>query len=375
MTDWLVLVALMALPALSFRLVWWLGRRQGRTVQFVPAASGVAWLLTLPPVLWTMHRALPERACGAENVPCLAAGVFLSFLTVHLVMFAAMHGADRELRRTDWSLTENLLFRLRGLLLDYLPLVLLLCASLIWVSMARRLEIGESVLKWTLWGLGPAVLLIVFSLYPQLIRVAFGARRLTAGAHHDAILRTIHKAGIPVQDVLILPGRRGRIANAWVSGTLPFNRRIFLSGFLLQTCTPEEVAAIVAHELGHLSHRHLQRYLALAIISTILWVAVFQVLSRLVPPTLGTVTITGMLLGLCSSLIYGALSRTAELEADLYAVKLTGDPEALIQALGKLEMPLSRARDENVPEWMRVLASHPTLSERVERLRRFSMGS
>jgi heat shock protein HtpX len=64
-----------------------------------------------------------------------------------------------------------------------------------------------------------------------------------------------------------------------------------------------------------------------------------------------------------------ALSRTRELDADATALELTGDWQALIAALRKLErhhagflVPSAAARDDGT---MRLLRSHPATSERV----------
>jgi heat shock protein HtpX len=67
-----------------------------------------------------------------------------------------------------------------------------------------------------------------------------------------------------------------------------------------------------------------------------------------------------------------ALSRTRELDADATALELTGDWQALIAALDKLERhhagfpaPLAASR-KDVP--MHLLRSHPATSERVDAL-------
>ncbi len=61
--------------------------------------------------------------------------------------------------------------------------------------------------------------------------------------------------GVPVRDVLVADAsRRTRAVNAYVSGFGP-TRRVVVYDTLLREATPAEVAAVVAHELGHAKDR------------------------------------------------------------------------------------------------------------------------
>ena len=70
-----------------------------------------------------------------------------------------------------------------------------------------------------------------------------------------------------------------------------------------------------------------------------------------------------------SQLLYLALSRIRELDADATALELTGDSQGLVAALDKLERHhtgspvLLASAVENDP--VRLLRSHPATSERV----------
>jgi len=66
-----------------------------------------------------------------------------------------------------------------------------------------------------------------------------------------------------------------------------------------------------------------------------------------------------------SLLLQAGLSRTREFQADLGAARLTGDPQALIQALTKIN-PGSSAPVH--PSGTTLLRSHPATSERIARL-------
>ena len=115
---------------------------------------------------------------------------------------------------------------------------------------------------------------------------------------------------------------------------------------LLQTLNYREVRVVLAHEMTHLQHNDVSVILISIIVGRLIqWLAWFGIalilfslpLSWLyekpVPwPWLLLVIVAPWL----SLLLQAGLSRTREFQADLGAVRLTDDPQALIQALAKI---------------------------------------
>ena len=66
-----------------------------------------------------------------------------------------------------------------------------------------------------------------------------------------------------------------------------------------------------------------------------------------------------------SLLLQAGLSRTREFQADLGAARLTDDPQALMQALAKIDSGSSASVH---PSGTTLLQSHPATSERIARL-------
>jgi len=147
---------------------------------------------------------------------------------------------------------------------------------------------------------------------------------------------------------------------------------------LLRGMTPGEIAGILAHEVAHIRNNDAWAMgLAGALHRAIEWTSLTGLIllgaqnggsaaERPLAALLSAAPAIGQLLRL-------ALSRVRELGADATALELTGDSQALIAALDKLErhhagsavLPLIAFEDSP----MRLLRSHPATSERVGALR------
>lgn len=138
-----------------------------------------------------------------------------------------------------------------------------------------------------------------------------------------------------------------------------FITRGFFDKYLSGQVTPEEMASVIAHELGHVALGHSRRRMIDFSGQNALRTALGMVLSRFIPG-LG-IYIAGFLTRLLSA----RLSRDDEYEADAYASALllkigigTGPQISLFK---KLEA-LTAQNSGTVPAWM---MSHPKTKERV----------
>src|SRR6266478_5044691 len=161
--------------------------------------------------------------------------------------------------------------------------------------------------------------------------------------------------------------------NAYALGG-PEGAAIILTEGLLRRMTPDEITGILAHEVAHIRNNDIWTMSwAAALHRAIEWTSLTGlVLLRAQHSGMADNRPLAALLRAAPSiapLLRLALSRTRELDADATALELTGDSQALIAALDKLERhhagfpALPVAACEDGP--MRLLRSHPATSERV----------
>ena len=175
-------------------------------------------------------------------------------------------------------------------------------------------------------------------------------------------------------DALDLPRIRVHVYEvAPVNGMAVPDGRIFLTrGFLNKynagEVTAEELASVIAHELGHVALNHTRRRLIDFSGQNALRSALGMVLSRILPG------IGGWIAGLLTSLLAARLSRSDEYEADAYAAALltkAGIGTAPQIALFEKLAALTQSNRGAAPAW---LLSHPKPEERIAAIRRLTDG-
>ncbi len=215
-----------------------------------------------------------------------------------------------------------------------LPVVLLLIRK----EIDLRLGTGdEGFSGYISHGLDFAIVLMVFVGMPWIVRIMLGLRPMPAGPLRDRLLATSRRLGYPCSELLVWDSRSGMV-NAMVVGILPWLRYVIFTDRLLVEFSPEEVEAVLGHELGHVKHHHMLTYMVfLSLSMTVLWGAtegLFELLHQLIPDwDLGeswfSETIPEyhkalpMLLALLAYIyiVFGFLSRRCERQADIFGCR------------------------------------------------------
>jgi Zn-dependent protease with chaperone function len=114
------------------------------------------------------------------------------------------------------------------------------------------------------WLIPAAVIGSVLALFvamPWVVKLVLGLQPLPPGPLRDRLLATTRRLRLRCTDLLYW-NTRGGMANAMVVGIVPWLRYVVFTDRLLEEFTPEEVEAVLGHEMGHVKHRHMLYYFA-----------------------------------------------------------------------------------------------------------------
>lgn len=231
---------------------------------------------------------------------------------------------------------------------------------------------------WLIWS---AFNLALLWLYPVFIAPLFNRfKPLDDAALSQRIGALLARCGFHAAGLFVMDGsRRSSHGNAYFTG-FGRNRRIVFFDTLLARLSPEQVEAVLAHELGHFHHRHVLKRLALAIAGAGLALAALAEL-RQSPwffaglginevsdaTALVAYSIVLPLLLFPFQPLFNALSRRDEFEADQYAAAQSS-PVDLETALIRLYRDNAATLDPD-PVHSLFYDSHPPAMARIARLR------
>jgi len=176
--------------------------------------------------------------------------------------------------------------------------------------------------------------------------------------------------GVKIRDIKVTGKKGYKIANAGVSGILPNYRYIFLTEYLLENFSTDEIKAVIAHEIGHIKGRHLIINAILKVGWLVFWMGVVYGLQRMGIELFESdaVFFAVFFLALFSYnlLIEARVALRNEFKADEFAAKVVGK-ETVMSALEKLsELNMTPKR---TGKWFNLLSLHPSVEERIEHLK------
>jgi heat shock protein HtpX len=208
------------------------------------------------------------------------------------------------------------------------------------------------------------------------------------------VQRLAQHAGIPMPRVYIIPSDA---PNAFATGRNPQHGALAVTEGILRLLNEEELAGVLAHELGHIRNRDTLIMTVAATLAgaiTMLahmaqWGAIFGGFGRRDDEDSGGSGVFGLLLmailaPIAATLIQLAISRSREFFADSTGAAIASSPQGLARALEKLHYASQRLPMEANPatahlfivnpltggSLLNLFSTHPPIEERIRRLRR-----
>ncbi|MFA5973529.1 MAG: M48 family metallopeptidase [Lentimicrobiaceae bacterium] len=199
---------------------------------------------------------------------------------------------------------------------------------------------------------------------------------LPAGELRDAIEQVALRADFSLKDISIMDGsKRSTHGNAYFSG---FGRKksIVLFDTLVNEHSVDELAAVLAHEIGHYKKKHVLKGLLTGVLQTGVLLFVLSIMLKSPIPALAlgasvasfhmSLIAFGILyspVSMVLGIILNFISRKHEYEADRFAIALS-KPGALQEALKRLSVKnLSNLTPH--PWYVFIHYSHPALLQRL----------
>ncbi|KAM0793014.1 hypothetical protein ACM66B_000506 [Microbotryomycetes sp. NB124-2] len=253
---------------------------------------------------------------------------------------------------------------------------------------------GSGILKLVAWLLAVifAFQIVMIPTYPYLIAPLFNkfTPLATDSPLYPKAKALADRLGFPLGRIWVIDGsKRSSHSNAYFYG-LPFlTKHIVLYDTLLEKSSPEEIEAVLAHELGHWKHGHIVILLAVSLIQLSFSLLTFSLLlfnrsllsafgfsttqfpNSQPGPIIVSLLLASLLFAPVSTVLHfimNMISRALEYDADKFASKLGSDVAT------NLKGALVSLHEKNLaltltdPIYSAYNNNHPTLIERLDAL-------
>jgi heat shock protein HtpX len=204
---------------------------------------------------------------------------------------------------------------------------------------------------------------------------------------HATIGRLAQQADIPKPTVAVSDTRT---PNAFATGRSPSSATVCVTTGIMSTLSQEELEGVLAHELSHVKNRDVMVMTIASFLSSLAFIVVrwgwlFSGDQDEGGAPVIVAVLVSLVVAVVSFLLVRVLSRYREFAADRGGAIITGRPSALASALMKIDGRMDKVPNDDMREQAdmnaffiipvksgaigRLLSTHPSTEQRIERLR------
>jgi heat shock protein HtpX len=270
-----------------------------------------------------------------------------------------------------------------------------LTGLLLWVGQLIGGAQGLSVALVIVLGMN----LISYWFSDKIVLFMYKAKEVEKGSKlYNMVMDVSHMARLPMPKVYLIPSKT---PNAFATGRSPSNAAVAATEGILDLLNETELKAVIAHEMGHVKNRDiLITTIAATIAGVISYVASMMRYAALFGgfggrddrrgPGLFELLALTIVTPLIATLLQLAISRSREFLADETGARITRNPNALADALLKIEAgvkahPMTLGNEATSSLFianpfrgnmlLNLFSTHPPIKERVDKLRKMKFGS
>jgi heat shock protein HtpX len=235
----------------------------------------------------------------------------------------------------------------------------------------------------------------------KIVLSMYHAREITPGDNvqlYNLVGTLAKRANIPMPRLYVIDSET---PNAFATGRNPENAVVAITTGIVKILNKEELAGVIAHELGHVKNRDiLIGSIAATLVGTITFIAEMAGWAAMFGGFGGrsddddngggnifTTLLLIILAPIAATLLQLAISRSREYIADASGAEISGNPNALASALNKLvavneAVPMQNARPASAHLFIvsplsggvaaSLFSTHPPIEKRVEKLQELS---
>ena len=314
-------------------------------------------------------------------IPTLQALVFIGLFVFYLaIIWACAYGPYKRLYITDLSRRSYVLSNISFSIPVLFPWLLLsgiadIINALPFELPKRFLSTPEGQVVYFLFFLSTVVII-----GPAMIQKFWRCKPLESGYVRSRIEKLCRRAGLEYSNILYWPIFGGRMITAGIMGLIKKFRYILITKALVRHLEPEEMDAVIAHEIGHIKRKHLHFYLVFFIGYIFVSYTIFDLLIYFIiytDPVYRLISSSGInhdtIISAVFSLIiiiiffiyfryiFGYFMRNFERQADTYVYALFPSAKPLISTFKKIAATTGQPPDR--PNW-----HHFSIKERIEYL-------